>query len=181
MKAERIVVDSNVLISAALNPDGRPREVMSAIRSENGVLPFSAETFSGLRFRALEAGGSGRGDQDAAGEDRRAGGGAGFFVQGLRSMSVGRRRRMVDRASPALSVSRQSVLLGVSRIPLEYPSGRPLGNRPDGTSYPFVSSCRRNVVAYPVGRRAVCCGGVRGLRLCAVGVRGLRSGRTGRH
>ena len=59
-------------------------------------------------------------DQDAAGEDRRAGGGAGFFIQGLRSMSVGRRRRMVDRASPALSVSRQSVLLGVSRRSVYY-------------------------------------------------------------
>ena len=43
-----------------------------------------------------------------------------FFIQGLRSMSVGRRRRMVDRASPALSVSRQSILLGVSRSSVYY-------------------------------------------------------------
>ena len=35
-------------------------------------------------------------------------------------MSVGRRRRMVDRASPALGVSRQSVLLGVSRRSVYY-------------------------------------------------------------
>ena len=44
-----------------------------------------------------------------------------FFIQGLRSMSVGRRRKMVDRASSALSVSRQSVLLGVSRRSVYYP------------------------------------------------------------
>ena len=55
MKAERVVLDSNVLISAALNPKGRPREVMSAIRSENGVLLFSAETFCELRNRFLRS------------------------------------------------------------------------------------------------------------------------------
>ena len=55
MKAERIVLDSNVLISAALNPQGRPREVMSAIRSENGVLLFSSETFFELRSRFLRS------------------------------------------------------------------------------------------------------------------------------
>ena len=36
-------------------------------------------------------------------------------------MSLGRRREMVDRASSALSVSRQSVLLGVSRGSVYYP------------------------------------------------------------
>ena len=41
MKAERIVLDSKVLIRAALSPEGRPREVMSAIRSANGVLLFA--------------------------------------------------------------------------------------------------------------------------------------------
>ena len=55
MKAERIVVDSNVLIGAALNPQGRPREVMSAIRSANGVLLLSAETFFELRSRFLRS------------------------------------------------------------------------------------------------------------------------------
>ena len=45
MKADRVVADTNVLISAALLPDGRPRAVVDAVRSANGVLLFSDETF----------------------------------------------------------------------------------------------------------------------------------------
>ena len=51
MKAERVVLDTNVLISAALRPDGPPRTVVDAVRSENGVLLFSDETFEELRSR----------------------------------------------------------------------------------------------------------------------------------
>ena len=51
MKADRVVADTNVLISAALLPDGRPRAVIDAVRSANGVLLFSDETFVELRSR----------------------------------------------------------------------------------------------------------------------------------
>ena len=44
MKADRVVADTNVLISAALLPDGRPRAVVDAVRLANGVLLFSDET-----------------------------------------------------------------------------------------------------------------------------------------
>ena len=53
MKAERVVLDTNVLISAALRRDGRPRAVVDAVREERGVLLFSDETFDELRTRLL--------------------------------------------------------------------------------------------------------------------------------
>lgn len=51
MKADRVVLDTNVLISAALNPDGSPRAVVDAIRAVNGVFLFSEETFNELKTR----------------------------------------------------------------------------------------------------------------------------------
>ena len=51
MRAERVVLDSNVPISAALRPEGPPRAVVNAVRSENGILLFSDETFDELRSR----------------------------------------------------------------------------------------------------------------------------------
>ena len=51
MKAERVVIDTNVLISAALLPHGTPRTVVNVVRSRNGVLLFSDETFDELRHR----------------------------------------------------------------------------------------------------------------------------------
>ena len=51
MTAERVVLDTNVLISAALRPEGPPRAVVNAVRSENGVLLFSDETFEELKSR----------------------------------------------------------------------------------------------------------------------------------
>lgn len=51
MKVERVVVDTNVLISAALVPGGSPRAVLEAVRSDNGVLLFSDETFEELQSR----------------------------------------------------------------------------------------------------------------------------------
>lgn len=53
MKAERVVVDTNVLISAALRPTGPPRGVLDAVRMANGVLLFSEESFEELRSRLL--------------------------------------------------------------------------------------------------------------------------------
>ena len=53
MKAERVVLDTNVLISAALRRDGRPRAVLDAVREERGVLLFSDETFDEVRTRLL--------------------------------------------------------------------------------------------------------------------------------
>ena len=51
MIAERFVVDTNVLISAALTPSGAPRAVVDTIRDVNGVLLFSDETFHELQTR----------------------------------------------------------------------------------------------------------------------------------
>ena len=51
MKTDRVVLDTNVLISAALKPDGSPRAVVDAIRAANGVLLFSDETFNELKTR----------------------------------------------------------------------------------------------------------------------------------
>ena len=53
MRAERIVVDTNVLISAALMPGRTPRAVVDAIRRMGGVLLFSNETFQELHSRLL--------------------------------------------------------------------------------------------------------------------------------
>ena len=51
MKADRAVVDTNVLISATLRAEGQPRRVLDAIRRCNGVLLFSDETYRELRRR----------------------------------------------------------------------------------------------------------------------------------
>ena len=51
MKADRAVVDTNVLISAALRVEGQPRRVRDVIRRCNGVLLFSDETSRELRSR----------------------------------------------------------------------------------------------------------------------------------
>ena len=37
MKAKRVVLDTNVLISAALRPNGSPRAVVDAVQAESGV------------------------------------------------------------------------------------------------------------------------------------------------
>ena len=51
MTVERFVLDTNVLISAALTPAGRPRKVVDSIRDARGALLFSEETFGGLRTK----------------------------------------------------------------------------------------------------------------------------------
>ena len=51
MKAERCVVDTNVLISALLQPSGRTGEALGAIRTAGGVLIFSDQTFAELASR----------------------------------------------------------------------------------------------------------------------------------
>lgn len=53
MKADRVVVDTNVLISAALRPDSRPRAVIDTVSATNGVLIFSEESFHELQSRLL--------------------------------------------------------------------------------------------------------------------------------
>ena len=53
MRAERCVVDTNVLISALLKPSGPPAEVLDAIRTAGGVLLFSDETFAELTLRLM--------------------------------------------------------------------------------------------------------------------------------
>lgn len=51
MRAERIVLDTNILISAALVPNSVPYLVLGAVRSANGVVLFSDETFDELHTR----------------------------------------------------------------------------------------------------------------------------------
>ena len=51
MIVERFVLDTNVLISAALTPAGLPRVIVDAIRDAQGVLLLSDETFGELRTR----------------------------------------------------------------------------------------------------------------------------------
>lgn len=53
MRVDRVVLDSNVLISAALNSRGAPRAVISAVESFEGVLLFSRETFLELDARIM--------------------------------------------------------------------------------------------------------------------------------
>ena len=51
MRAERVVLDTNVLISAVLQPKGPPRAAVDTIRTAGGVLLFSEPTFDELRTR----------------------------------------------------------------------------------------------------------------------------------
>ena len=44
MKTNRVVLDANVQMSAALRSQERPRALVGIMRSENGVLLFSDET-----------------------------------------------------------------------------------------------------------------------------------------
>ena len=53
MTAERVVLDTNVLISAALTRTGPPRRVVDLVRADNGILLLSDETFAELRHRIL--------------------------------------------------------------------------------------------------------------------------------
>ncbi len=53
MKADRVVLDTNVLMSAALTRTGPPRRVVDLVRADNGVLLLSDETFTELRHRIL--------------------------------------------------------------------------------------------------------------------------------
>jgi putative PIN family toxin of toxin-antitoxin system len=51
MKVDRVVVDSNVLISALLIPDGTPRRVLDRLAANAAILLFSDETFTELAVR----------------------------------------------------------------------------------------------------------------------------------
>lgn len=51
MRVERLVLDTNVLISAVLRLKSPPRAVVDRIQEANGVLLFSDETFDELRTR----------------------------------------------------------------------------------------------------------------------------------
>ena len=53
MKADRVVLDTNVLISAALGPGSPPRAAIDGVRAANGVLLFSDESFDELQSRLL--------------------------------------------------------------------------------------------------------------------------------
>ena len=53
MKADRVVLDTNVLISAVRTQTGPPRSVVDLGRADNGVLLFGDETFAELRHRIL--------------------------------------------------------------------------------------------------------------------------------
>ena len=53
MMADRVVLDTNVLISAALTQTGPPRRAVDLVRARNGTILFSDETFAELRDRIL--------------------------------------------------------------------------------------------------------------------------------
>ena len=55
MTIERVVLDANVVISAALRPQGPPRAVVHAMRATGAILLFSDETFDELRTRLLHS------------------------------------------------------------------------------------------------------------------------------
>ena len=55
MKAERVVLDTNVLISALLQPAGLPRTAVNKLKTANGVLLFSDETFDELATRLFRS------------------------------------------------------------------------------------------------------------------------------
>jgi putative PIN family toxin of toxin-antitoxin system len=55
MKAERVVVDTNVLISALLQPSGRTAEVLDVVAAAGGVLLFADETFEELASRLMRS------------------------------------------------------------------------------------------------------------------------------
>ena len=65
---------------------------------------------------------SGDRDQGAAGKDRRTRHRAGFFVEGLRSLSPGRRVAMVDPQHAGLSITRQCRLVSITRSSFYYAS-----------------------------------------------------------
>lgn len=54
MRADRVVLDTNVLISGALWSGGAPRSVVNAIAGQNGMLLFSDETFEELHTRLMK-------------------------------------------------------------------------------------------------------------------------------
>lgn len=51
MKADRVVIDSNVLISALLLPQSTPRSVLELLAERNTTLLFSDSTFAELAIR----------------------------------------------------------------------------------------------------------------------------------
>ena len=55
MTAERVVIDTNVLISAALLPHGIPRGAVDTVRRTGGSLVFSDQTLAELRTRLERA------------------------------------------------------------------------------------------------------------------------------
>ena len=53
-RAERLVADTNVLISAALRSDTPPRQVLHTVQHADGVLVFSDETFAEVHDRLFK-------------------------------------------------------------------------------------------------------------------------------
>lgn len=53
MKVDRLVVDTNVLISAALLPAGAPSTLLNKLQGEKAVLVFSETTMTELATRLL--------------------------------------------------------------------------------------------------------------------------------
>lgn len=55
MKVERLVVDTHILISASLSPDGSPALLWDHLRSNRTVLVFSEATMAELATRLMRA------------------------------------------------------------------------------------------------------------------------------
>ena len=92
------------------------------------IAAWKRQAIEGAGIDILWQGGGGAGDRrggtdPAARQDWPIGGGTGFFGESLRSMSVERRRGIIDESHAQLSIVRQCALLQISRSGL-LPAGR---------------------------------------------------------
>ena len=55
LSADRVVIDTNILISAALQSKGRPRAALDRVRAGGGVLVFCDATFEEVRTRIMRS------------------------------------------------------------------------------------------------------------------------------
>jgi putative transposase len=148
--------------------DFKAKVALEALKGELTLSQLAAKhgvhqtMIAGWRKQAIEglAGvftGKGRGERwsprgrtrQAARQDRPAGGGVGFFSQSLRSLSLDRRRQMIEPDHRKISIQRQCALVSISRSAFYY---QPAGETPltDGQILTFTIA-----MDTPTGRIAI--------------------------